>query len=300
MENVRLGLALGSGAARGWSHIGVLHGLRELDIHPDLICGCSVGALVGGAYLTGHLKDLEDWLHGLDWKQVARFFDLTMSRGGMIVGKRFTDFLRDITENQRFDELPLPFAVVAADLMTGQEVCLDEGSLADALRASASLPGLFAPYNIQGQWLVDGGLVNPVPVSLCHRLGANRVIAVNLNHDLLGRHLNRKPANKPTKEEDSPLLRAQFGGLDPLFSRLRDRDADHPGLFEVLFNTINIMQYQITRSRLAETPPDLLLSPSLGHVGMLEYHCAGEAIETGRQCVLRARHEIFQKVVFSD
>jgi NTE family protein len=194
-----IGLALGGGSARGWAHIGVICALNQAGIHPDIVCGTSIGALVGAAYVDGDLNRLEAWVRSLTLQTVVRFLDFSLS-GGLIRGERLIEFFRSNFVDRQITELPLPFAAVATDLHSGREVWLRKGSVSDTVRASIALPGLFTPARLGGKWLVDGGLVNPVPVSLCRAMGANWVIAVDLNSDLIGRHLNRKPAKPPRKK----------------------------------------------------------------------------------------------------
>jgi NTE family protein len=275
----KVGLALGSGAARGWAHIGVIRALREQGIVPDLICGASVGALVGAAVAAGELDKLESWARALDWKKVLGFFDVGFN-GGLIKGDKLIAFWSEHFIDRGFADLAIPFACVATDLANGHEVWLREGSVADAVRASIALPGLFSPH-VQGErLLVDGGLVNPVPVSLCRALGADVVIAVDLSADMVGRHL------KPPHEGQGSFWRRQMGGL---LGRVGGADrAKQPSLMDVLASSINIMQVRIARSRLAGEPADVMITPYLGQLGWLDYHRADEAVDEGREAVARA------------
>ncbi len=297
MSRPRIGLALGGGAARGWAHMGVIHALEESGIHPDVVAGTSVGALVGGIYAAGRLKVFEDWVRGLDRIEVARYLDVRLlARGGLIEGERLISFFRQSMGDPRLDELRLPFGAVATNLGTGHEVWLREGPLWEALRASFALPGLFTPVRSGEQWLVDGGLVNPVPVSLCRALGAEIVIAVNLNGDIVGRHLRRESSPDLVSRGVESTLLERFTG------ELRDRanhwvreigiEPDRPGMFEVVASAINVMQDRITRSRMAGDPPELLLSPRLSHIALMEFDRADEAIAVGRHCVERNRMAI--------
>jgi NTE family protein len=190
-----IGVALGSGSARGWSHIGVLRTLIDAGIEPDIVCGSSIGALVGAAYVDGDLDRLEEWTRSLTMQTVIGFLDFSLG-SGLIKGEKLIEFFRSHFVDRDITELPLPFGAVATDLQSGREIWLREGPVSDAVRASIALPGLFTPYRYQEKWLVDGGLVNPVPVSLCRAMGADWVIAVDTNSDLIGRHLKRKPAAK--------------------------------------------------------------------------------------------------------
>lgn len=283
-----IGLALGSGSARGWAHIGVIRSLEELDIRPQIVCGTSIGALVGAAYVSGNLERLESWVSSLKIKDVVGYFDLTLN-GGMIKGERLMDFFRRHFEDRAIGSLDQTYAAVATDLTTGREVWLRDGSLLHAVRASIALPGLFTPALHNGRWLVDGGLVNPVPVSLARALGAEVVIAVDLNTNLVGRHLRartRPPAhNRPPADGLAAALmqrlQAGFEGIKPW----REPKEAPPSLFDTLATSINIMQVQISRSRLAGEPPDVLVTPRLAHLGLLEFHRAREALAEGRRAV---------------
>ena len=184
--NPPIGLALGSGAARGWSHIGVIRALHDARITPEIVCGSSAGAVVGAFYAAGELDAFERWVRDLGRRQIMGYMDPTL-RGGLIKARKVFEALAEHLPDRPIESLPIPFAAVATDLSNGHEVWLREGSLLDALRASVAVPGLVKPEYLDGRWLVDGGLVNPVPVSLCRAMGAGSVIAVDLNTTLLAR-----------------------------------------------------------------------------------------------------------------
>lgn len=271
----RIGLALGSGSARGWAHIGVIRALQEAGIAPDILCGCSIGALVGAAYADGDLDDLEKWVTGLTWQDVVGLLDVSFT-GGLIKGEKLIAFFEKHFVDKDFSALSLPFACVATDLASGREIWLKEGSVAAAVRASIALPGLFAPVERDGRLLVDGGLVNPVPVSLCRALGADIVIAVDLGSDIVGSALKRSPATEPE------------GWTGRMLAGLRlKRGNPAPSLAAVLSTSINIMQVRIARSRLAGEPADALIAPRLAHLGLMDYHRATEAIAEGSAAVKR-------------
>jgi NTE family protein len=284
-----IGLALGSGSARGWSHIGVLRTLNEAGIEPDIVCGSSIGALVGAAYVDGDLDRLEKWTRSLTMQTVISFLDFSLS-SGLIKGEKLIEFFRSHFVDRDITELPLPFGAVATDLQSGREVWLREGPVSDAVRASIALPGLFTPYRYQEKWLVDGGLVNPVPVSLCRAMGAEWVIAVDTNSDLIGRHLRHKPAanqNKPADDEPETLAEAVMAQIHSGISQLGLNSSNNknkpPAMLDVLASSINIMQVLITRSRLAGEPADVLVTPQLGKLGLMDFYRAGVAIEAGRK-----------------
>lgn len=284
-----IGLALGSGSARGWSHIGVLRTLIDAGIEPDIVCGSSIGALVGAAYVDGDLDRLEEWTRSLTMQTVISFLDFSLG-SGLIKGEKLIEFFRSHFVDRDISELPLPFGAVATDLQSGREVWLREGPVSDAVRASIALPGLFTPYRYQEKWLVDGGLVNPVPVSLCRAMGADWVIAVDTNSDLIGRHLRQKPAakqNKPGNDEPETLaevVMAQIhSGMSQLGLNAGNNKDKPPAMLDVLASSINIMQVLITRSRLAGEPADVLITPQLGKLGLMDFYRAGVAIEAGRK-----------------
>jgi NTE family protein len=301
-------LALGSGAARGWAHIGVIEALSAAGIEADIVCGSSIGALVGGAFACGRIEELEAWARGITWQRIVGMLDVGFTSGGLVEGVRLTRFLRELHGDPPIEALPLPFAAIATDLETGREVWLQEGSLVEAVRASMAMPGLFSPARLADRWLVDGGLVNPVPVSACRALGAEIVIAVNLNGGLLGRrHVAQHPqAQHPRGDEKrrgegwpknrsdlmERLMRelpAAIGeGARTITGSFLGMGTDSPGYFDVVVGSINIMQDHITRSRMAGEPPDVMLIPRLNRIGLLELNRADEAIEEGRAAVRRA------------
>ncbi len=294
MARSRIGLALGGGAARGWSHIGIIDALVRAGIEPDIICGTSIGALVGAAYVTGRLSQLRQWAEAATWREVVGLVDVRLLGGGLVSGVAIVNWLRELGVVGPIEECPKQYAAVATNLATGREVWLQSGSLEEAVRASIALPGIFSPVRVGDEWLVDGGLSNPVPVSVCRALGADLVIAVHVNSDLLGRGLENEvtPATPTVSITREFLARA----LDQLPATLREqvaqvapqllvRGASSPGYFEVLANSINIMQDHITRTRLAGDPPHVMLMPNLRDITLLEFNRAKEAIDEGYRCV---------------
>ena len=271
----RLAIALGSGSARGWAHIGVLRALQAAGIAPDVICGTSMGAFVGAAYASGELDALEGWARGLTRRDVLGFFDVTLS-GGLIKGDKLLGYAAKLFMDEGFGDLERPFACVATDLASGREIWLREGRVADAVRASIALPGLFSPHLREGRFLVDGGLVNPVPVSLCRAFDAEIVVAVDLGMDTLSQLQRRERAA------------GEGRGWKRAVGRWLGREGEggevaRPSLADVVTNSIAIMQGRISRSRLAGEPADVLVAPRLGQLGLLDYHRAGEAIAAGRK-----------------
>jgi NTE family protein len=289
----KVGLVLGSGSARGWAHIGVIRELTSMGIEPDIVCGTSAGALVGAIYVKQKLDLLESWARHMTTLNVVKYFDVRLVMGGgFMEGKWLMDTLRTNFGEGQIELLPKPFAAVATDLKTGQEVWFRSGPLWDALRASIAIPGFVTPMRIGDHLLVDGGVVNPVPVSLCRAMGADVIIAVNLNSDLVGRRFEqRKLSIAPEMKKQS--TQARF--LKKLSTALKQKvSTTSPGLFDVLAGSINIMQDRITTSRLADHPPDVMITPHLADISMLEFDRAGEAIEEGRQAVRRAAPSLKQ------
>ncbi len=280
----RIGLALGSGAARGWAHIGVLKALAAAGLDVAVVCGSSIGAVVGAAYAAGRLAEIEAFARSLNWRAILGQLDLRPAGGGLFAGERISRTLVDLIGHVAIETLGLHYGAVATELGTGREVWLREGDLAVAIRASMALPGVMAPVARDGQWLLDGGLVNPVPVSLCRALGAELVLAVNLNGGIAGRRRQQPvaavlPAENGTDSRSlGTLLR---DGASTLLAQLLRQDRQQPGYFDVLVGSVNIMQDQITRTRLAGDPPDILVQPRLGHISVMEFNRADETIAAG-------------------
>lgn len=285
---MRLGLALGGGAARGWAHIGVLEVLASHGITPAVVCGCSMGALVGAGYVVGRLDALAEWARSLTWRGVLGLLDPGLSGGGLIRGERLLRFLREHYIDIDIEAAPIAFGAVATDLATGREVWLRSGPLFSAVHASIAVPGVVGPVRQNGRWLVDGGLVNPVPVSLCRAMGADFVIAVNVNSE--APPLAPPPRNGANgwvlPHDWSTYLKTLFGGA-PKADSSAEPPLDpfgQPSVLGAVSSALYIMQDYIARSRLAGEPPHLTLAPRLGHIGVHEFDRAAEAIAEGRRC----------------
>ncbi|GAA5120691.1 patatin-like phospholipase RssA [Alloalcanivorax gelatiniphagus] len=279
----RVGLALGSGSARGWAHIGIIQGLEELGVDIDVVAGTSIGALVGGAYVSGALAEFSDWVKTLTTRDVFGLMDFTFS-GGVVKGEKLFGFFEEMHSNPDIEQLDKRFVTVATDMKSGREVWISKGPVLDAARASCALPGLFSPFQHQTRWMLDGGLVNPVPVSAARAFGADVVIAVNLNAQLVGAHLSRQrpPDDEHQSEEDRSLWQKMAGYFTT-------GEGQSPGFFDVVASSVNIMQDRITRSRMAGDPPEITLIPLLEDFALMDFHRAGEAIDEGRRLV--DRHE---------
>jgi NTE family protein len=269
-----IALALGGGAARGWAHIGVLRALDEADIPIDMIAGTSIGALVGGCYLAGKLDELEEFARSLTRRRMFGLLDLHLGGSGLFGGMKLTARMKQHMNGLAFEDLPKPFVCVAAEIRTGHEIWLSSGNLITAMRASYALPGVFEPVLANKRVLVDGALVNPVPVSVCRAYEQPLVVAVNLHYDLFGRAaVIKHSAGELVAERDAPAPRSAAPHQNARDSRL--------GITGVMVEAFNIIQDRISRARLAGDPPDLSLQPKLGHIGLTEFHRAEESIRLG-------------------
>jgi NTE family protein len=299
-----IGLALGGGAARGFAHIGILRTLMAHGIVPDVIVGTSIGAVAGGCFIAGHLDAFQEWAHGLTKRGVLSYLDVSLGGSGLISGGRLTDRLEQTIGDTLIEDLPARFAAIATELGTGHEIWLTRGRLVDAMHASYALPGIFTPVRLGARWLVDGALVNPVPVSAARALGARMVIAVNLNSELLGRGTTIS-SHGPDDEDMAALKQlreqADASGLsifnpERFMKRHFINAARGPNISSVMIDAFNIMQDRVTRARLAGDPPDVLINPRLGKIGLFDFHRARETTDIGTHAAERAMDEIKEAI----
>lgn len=306
----RIGLALGGGAARGWAHIGVLEVLHEAGIVPDVIAGTSVGAIAGGWYSAGMLEDLKHFALGLTPRRVFSLLDLTLLSSGLIAGHKIDDEIRDHLQDRTLEDLPIRTIFLATELATGHEIWLRRGNLVDAMSASYALPGIFKPVTINGRALVDGALVNPVPVSVCRAYGARLVIAVSLSPETMPHggvvpdlpdfdgEVSAGAAGSlfDQADDDSFTFRDMFSVTKRAKSVLRHQfmtgKQGPKGIPAVMMQAFTIIQDRMTRSRLAGDPPDVMISPRIGDIGMFDFHRAESAIAAGRKAATRALDDI--------
>jgi NTE family protein len=302
-----IGLALGGGAARGFAHIGIVKALIAHGIMPDVVVGTSIGAVVGGAYATGHLDRLEEWARSLQPRSVLSYLDIRLNGSGLIGGTKLAAELEASIGPTLIEDLPIKFATVATEVRTGHEIWLTRGRMVDAMRASYALPGIFSPVLIGDRWLVDGALVNPVPVSTARAFGAEIVIAANLSSDVFAHSTTvyshgstAEVTVTPTPEVLDPAPPKR--GLGRLFSAERTvkreffGSAARPGISSVMVDAFNIMQDRITRARLAGDPPDLLISPRVGQIGWFDFHRADDLIAHGTRAAERAIESIQEAI----
>ena len=287
-----IGLALGSGSARGWAHIGVIQELEKLGVRPQVVAGTSIGALVGAVYVSGQLDEFAECVEALTMRDVFGLLDFSLA-GGMVKGEKLFGFFREMHRNPNIEDLEKKFVTIATEMRSGREVWIRRGPVLRAARASCALPGVFSPVQVEDSWMLDGGLVNPVPVSACRALGADIVIDVNLNAQLVGTHMPRHSRDAAEQEADNNKV---DHGLwqklaDYVFSPSDDPAAE-PGLLDVVSASINIMQDRITRSRMAGDPAEISLLPQLEDFALMDFHRAHEAIAEGRALVQRRSEEI--------
>jgi len=330
-ERPTIGLALGGGGARGFAHIGVIRCLLAHGIVPDIIVGTSIGAIIGGCQASGRLDIIEEWARGLTRRGILGYLDISLTGGGLIGGGKLAARLEEKFGDTAIESLPIRFATIATEVGTGHEIWLTRGRMVDAIRASYALPGIFPPVFLDGRWLVDGALVNPVPVSAARVLGARLVIAVNLNSDVFGRSMimagdsaepqpdesapegwglrtmfsterwRAKRAASANTDTDTERWRAQRAaganiGTEQALKRQFFGSSRRPSIPTVMVDAFNIMQDRIARARLAGDPPDVMINPRLGHVGWFDFHRAHEAIEAGSRVAERAMDEISEAI----
>ncbi|MBU3002745.1 patatin-like phospholipase family protein [Paraglaciecola arctica] len=329
---MKIGLALGSGAARGWAHIGVIQALEEMGIQIDIVSGCSIGSYVGAAYTSGKLPELAQWVTSLTEWQVIALMGVGFHKGGLMSGLKVFKALQDDFSYDNFEQLNKPFAAVATDLYSGREVNFTSGSVVEAVKASCAIPGLFPPLLYNNRWLVDGGVVNPVPVNMCRMLGADIVIAVNLSADfrpqsIVNNQIDHGNNQKKTSEffrRSKQQIKQWFtkedisNQEDNLSNSTEDQDfldiieptnveaqnaegelgpteaqvPPAPSIINAMSGSLDILAARVARSRLAGDPPDILIEPQLRDFGMMEFYRATELIEHGRASVERISEQI--------
>ncbi|WLS77076.1 patatin-like phospholipase RssA [Erwinia pyri] len=297
MRQVKIGLALGSGAAKGWAHIGVINALERAGIKVDVVAGCSVGALVGAAYASQRMPVLETWVRSFSYWDVIRLMDFSWRRGGLLRGERVFNHVRRLISHEHIEQCAMRFGAVATNLSTGRELWLTEGDLHMAVRASCSMPGLLAPVAHNGYWLVDGAVVNPVPISLTRALGADIVIAVDLQHDAHLMQQDLLSVTPQSAEEERAAAASWRGRLRQSLSKMAQRKINQtPGAMEIMSTSIQVLENRLKRNRMAGDPPDVLIQPFCPQISTLDFHRAEEAIEAGRVAVEKKMDELLPLV----
>lgn len=302
MSRPKIGIALGGGAARGWAHIGVLKVLEKAGFSPDIIAGTSIGAVAGGCYIAEKISELEEFARSLTRRRVFGYLDFNLAGSGIISGKRLCNALDQHLNGYKIETLPKRFTAIATEISVGHEVWLNRGSLVEAMRASYALPGIFKPVKVAGRWLIDGALVNPIPISVCRAMGANIVIAVNLNYDALGKGaiIHNHGSNVRQEDEQAALtedpelnkMKGQTAAKHLLHRQFFGRSSETPGISRVMMDSFNIVQDRIARARLAGDPPDISITPQLSGIGLFDFHKAELAIPAGENATEKVLKDI--------
>ncbi|EEP91415.1 patatin-like phospholipase RssA [Yersinia kristensenii] len=294
MRKSKVGLALGAGAAKGWAHIGVINALKKMGVEIDVVAGCSVGSLVGAAYASDHLEVMERWVRSFKYWDVIRMMDFSWRRGGLLRGERVFNVVNEIIEVQDIAECALPFGCVVTNLTTGRELWFTEGDIKQAIRASCSMPGLFSPVLFEGYWLVDGAVVNPVPISLARAMGADIVIAVDLQHDA---HLIAQDIFSPQTPIESKFAEIPDNWHRRLKARITDLTSNPiknaPSAMEIMSTSIQVLENRLKRNRMAGDPPDVLIQPYCPQISMLDFHRADESIAAGQLAVEKCAEQLY-------
>ena len=327
----KIGLALSGGGARGWAHIGVIRALQNANIPIDIIAGSSIGAFVGAIYVAGELDDLEVYVRDLDWKSIVSYFDMVFPTKGLLDGSKITELLSQRLKTLKMEDAAIPFCCVATDIITGKEVHIQNGSMVDAVRASIAIPGIFTPFQKDGQYLSDGGIVNPLPVDVVKSMGADIVIAVNLNRNwpitpeqlalkekkdangktsLLKVKEERKLSEAKTREIENrkegliDYIQSRYVSfqediqqkLDEWLPKEKEKNPNDPNIFDIIGTSINVMQERVTRYMLESYPPDILIEPHLNHFSIFDYDQAGSIISEGFQETMKAMPELHKQL----
>lgn len=290
----KIGLALGSGSARGWSHIGAIEAIEETGIPIHYIAGTSIGAFVGAVYATGDLKSLKDFALQMDWKKVVSYFDVAFPRSGFMDGKKVHELFSIHTDAKTFDDFKIPLSMVATNVKTGEKIVINSGNIIEGIRASVSVPGVFTPVKRGNDWLVDGGLVDPTPVSVVKEMGAEFIIAVDLNSDIIGPQKKKELKKEPKKDKKNQRheiidrISNQYNFAEKaVMSQINKwfpsspKTEKAPNIIDIMGSSIGIMQKQISRINLAMDPPDVLIQPRLGDLGMFDFDEAERSIKEG-------------------
>ena len=284
-KNKKIGLALGGGAARGWAHIGAIKALEEAGIPISYVAGTSIGSLIGGVYASGKLNELESLALSMDWKNVIGYLDMAYFKNGLLDGEKVIKILKKGFIKKNIKNTQIPYAAVATELKSGKEKVFLNGDMGNAIRSSISIPGIFTTLKLNNKDYVDGGLVNPLPVSVVKKMGADIVIAVDLNYEIFGKKPLFKSRNPKGKYKSDFLKKMEITYLK-FESKLKTKlnkwmDNRWPTIFDVIGNSVNIMQHKITNQNLKKDKPDFLIRTKLGYVQPFDFQLAEQVIDHG-------------------
>ena len=296
-KTIKVGLALGSGSARGWAHIGAIKAIEEAGIPIHYVAGTSIGAFVGAVYATGHLASLKEFALQMDWKKVVSYFDVVFPRSGLMDGKKVHELFSIHSDARTFDDFKIPVKMIATDLNSGDKIIIDSGNIIESIRASVSVPGVFTPVFLNDRWLVDGGLVDPVPVKVVREMGADVVIAIDLNSGLVSKKPPKESKGKIKqiqKERNEFITRiaSQYSSAERAVKNRINHwfsSSSKPSIIDVLGSSVGIIEEQITRINLAIDPPDILIQPRLGDLKMFDFDQAERSILEG---YMQAKYQI--------
>ena len=303
-ETPTLGVALGSGAARGLAHIGVLKVFEEENIQIDTLAGTSIGALIGALFAAGvPVRQMEQVALEIDWRSMAKLLDPVIPLSGLTDGRKLVSFIEDLLPVRNFEDLNRPFAITATDIKTGEAVIIKQGDLLEALRASLAFPGIFSPASFGKRLLVDGGLCNPLPIDVTRNMGADKVIGIctipKVNKKTPEAYMNKRNNHRETRgwkdyfnarrieQAFKTAVGKEFNG-----DSNNGTDIKPPNIFKVCAQSVAIMENVINDLQIKQCPQDLILRPELDDITLLEFHRADEIIAAGEAAAHAAMSEI--------
>lgn len=291
-KKTTVSLVLGSGGARGLAHIGVIYELKNRGYEICSISGSSVGALVGGVFAAGKLDDFKEWVCSIRKTDLVKFLDISWGKDGFLKGDKIINTLIDLVGDKTIEELPIPFTAIAADVKNEKEIWINSGRLFDAIRASISLPLFFTPVKYKGIYLIDGGVLNPVPIAPTLNNDSDLTIAVNLGGPPEQKE-EKAEEDPPSESKSSPLLEKVDHFFGELWNSLRDNSEKNLGMYDVANEAFDAMQGTIARQKLAAYPPDIVIEIARNACGTLELDRASQMIELGRSKAQKklAQHE---------
>jgi NTE family protein len=322
LRNRKVGLALGSGGAKGISHISVIEYLESLDIPIHMITGSSAGAVVGAVYCCGTLKEFKEALLQLEWNDMISLFDPVFPRSGLIEGAKALEFMKQfIPDTVTIDELPIPLGIIATDLYSGMPITFRSGNLLKAIRASGSIPGIFVPVTCQNMVLIDGGVSKPLPIDVVKNMGAGYTIAVNLHPTVRTRRIKKliRTLSKQDPVEEKHIRfeiakslsnithhelfstiadKKWFRSVEKWLGRETPKTEKLPNIFEIISQSVDIMEYTNTMLMLKYQKPTVLIQPDLLDINTLDFFRASDALTEGFQACEKVRGKIIRKIKY--
>ena len=293
--NKNVALVLSSGGARGIAHIGAIEELERQGYNITSIAGTSMGALVGGVYATGKLPEYKEWLSSLDKLDVFKMVDFTFSTSGLVKGDKIFKEMRKLVPDTNIEDLKIPFAAVATDIINKKEIVFTKGNLFQAIRASISIPSVFTPKQHNDLLLIDGGVLNPIPVNRIKRSGDDILVVVNVNAFIPDNNTN---ATEPKEKKNGLMSSEILKGLQNKLAEIIPKNKKEKlGYFNLITETISLMIYQISTLTLQNYQPDVVINISRHACGNYDFYRAEELIETGRKATLKGLEEFKTKTI---